>query len=95
MKACGKDMVGRRNRAMMYFLADTGTRASEMLGVMLADTDILTGECLIRSGKGRKPRFVFLGQQTRRSLRQYLKLRKDACDALWVTDDGEGALSYF
>jgi site-specific recombinase XerD len=95
MKACGKDMVGRRNRAMMYVLADTGTRASEMLGVMLADIDILTGECLIKSGKGRKPRFVFLGQIARRSLRQYLKLRHDKHPALWITQSGDGALSYW
>jgi site-specific recombinase XerD len=61
----------------MHFLIDPGVRASEMLGVKLAETDLVAGEVLIRSEKGRKPRYVFLGEQARRSLRQYLKLRTD------------------
>jgi integrase/recombinase XerD len=95
IKVCGRDMVGQRNKSMMYFLADTGARAAEMLGVMLADINVLTRECLIRSGKGRKPRYVFLGEQARRSLRQYLKLRTDKHPALWLTGADERALSYW
>ncbi|HLF73689.1 MAG TPA: tyrosine-type recombinase/integrase [Anaerolineales bacterium] len=93
--ACNKDMVGRRNKAILMFLLDTGARASEMLSVTLNDIDLITGEVLIRQGKGRKARYCFLGEVARRSLRQYLKLRNDTCKALWVTDDGEGALSYW
>lgn len=95
IKACGNDMVGHRNKAMFHFLLDTGARASEMLKLTLADVDQITGECLIRQGKGRKPRFVFLGEKSRRSLRQYLKLRKDSSHALWITESGSGALSYW
>jgi site-specific recombinase XerD len=93
--ACGMNLVGRRDKAFLYGMLDTGLRASEMLAVTLNDIDLITGEVLIRSGKGRKPRYVFLGDIARRSLRQYLKMRKDTCKALWVTDDGEGALTYW
>ena len=93
--ACGTSLVGRRDKAFLYGMLDTGLRASEMLAVTLNDIDLITGEVLIRSGKGRKPRYVFLGDIARRSLRQYLKTRKDASNALWVTDDSEGALSYW
>jgi integrase/recombinase XerD len=93
--ACGASLVGRRDKAFLYGMLDTGLRASEMLAVTLNDIDLVTGEILVRSGKGRKPRYVFLGDISRRALRQYLKMRKDTCKALWITDDGEGALSYW
>jgi site-specific recombinase XerD len=53
------------------------------------DTDILTGDVLIRKSKSRKPRTVFIGRQARRALRSYLKLREDMARALFVTDEGE------
>jgi len=77
VRACDGKMVGRRDKAAMHFLMDTGVRASEMIAVTMEDIDLMSGEVLIRAGKGRKPRFVFLGKRTRRSLRQYLKLRTD------------------
>jgi integrase/recombinase XerD len=95
IKACGNDMVGRRNKAMLHWLLDTGSRANEMLNMMLNDVSPTTGECLIRKGKGRKPRFVFLGEKARRLLRQYLKLRTDKHPSLWITESGQGALSYW
>jgi integrase/recombinase XerD len=95
IKVCGKDVIGRRNKSMLYFLMDTGTRASEMLGVRLTEIDLITGEVLIKSGKGRKPGYVFLGEKSRRSLRQYLKLRHDNSPFLWVTSSGDGGLSYW
>ena len=95
IKVCGNDMLGKRNQAMIYFLLDTGSRANEMLKVTINDVNPLTGECLIRQGKGRKPRYVFLGEKTRRSLRQYLKLRTDKHPALWIISSRDGALSYW
>jgi site-specific recombinase XerD len=53
------------------------------------DVDPITGTVLIRSGKGRKPRNVYLGDKSRRSLRKYVKQRKDDSPALWVNRFGE------
>lgn len=78
-----------RDRAILLFLLDTGVRAGELLALDKQDTDILTGDVLIRKSKSRKPRKVFIGRQARRALRSYLKLREDVARALFVTDEGE------
>jgi site-specific recombinase XerD len=44
---------------------------------------------LIHRGKGGKPRTVFLGKASRKSLRSYMKHRVDNNPSMWVTDEGE------
>lgn len=78
-----------RDTAILYALLDTGARAREFLSIDLSDVNQATGEILIRSGKGRKPRFVYLGRQSRKALRRYLKHIQDTHPALWVTRDGD------
>ena len=79
---------------MMFFLVDAGIRASELLSINIKDMNVITGEILIRQGKSRKPRYVFIGAKTRKALRAYLKTRKNENTALWVTTEGE-RLSYW
>lgn len=81
--------VGARDRAVFYALMDTGSRASELLDMNLDDLDITTGSILIRQGKGRKPRMVYLGKTSRKAVRAYLSKRRDHSPALWVTSTGE------
>jgi integrase/recombinase XerD len=98
MKACGNSLIGKRDRAILYVLLDSGVRASELLAIQLNEIDILGGQVFIRKGKGRKPRVIYLGEKSRRAVRQYLKLRKDHCPALWVTANtanGGEPLSYW
>ncbi len=92
--ACGNTLTGRRDKALMYTLLDTGLRAKELLRVRLDEISLLTGEILIAKTKSRKHRYVFLGQTSRRSIRRYLKMRKDSCPYLWVTNSGT-PLSYW
>jgi site-specific recombinase XerD len=75
-------LAGARDRAIFLCLLDTGARASEFINIDLADINPITGQILIREGKGRKPRTVFIGQKCRKALRQYLRLRKDNFPAL-------------
>jgi integrase/recombinase XerD len=89
LKTCTSDLLGCRDKAALLALLDTGARAGEFVALDLADVDLTTGAALIRSGKGRKPRTVFIGQTTRRALRAYLKLRQDDNPALWLADTGE------
>ncbi|MBI5944638.1 MAG: tyrosine-type recombinase/integrase [Chloroflexi bacterium] len=81
--------TGERDRAILLFLLDAGVRAGELLALDRQDTDILTGDVLIRKSKSRKPRTVFIGRTARRALRSYLKMREDMARALFVTDEGE------
>lgn len=89
MDTCKQDNItGARDRALILFLLDTGTRAAECLAVDVADVETGSGAVLIRQGKGRKPRTVYMGKTTRKALRAYLKLRGMEPGALWVTVTG-------
>ncbi|MEI7847433.1 MAG: tyrosine-type recombinase/integrase [Chloroflexota bacterium] len=79
------DKTGIRDKAIFLCLLDTGVRAQEFCDINLADVDLTTGNILIRMGKGRKPRTVFIGKKSRRALKSYLRLRQDKCPALFIS----------
>ena len=90
----GSALLTLRDRALLLLLLDTGARAAEVCALDLEDLDAIAGICTIRSGKGRKPRTVFLGQKARKTLRAYLKARNEieslkGLNALWVTQSGD------
>jgi len=89
LKTCQSNYAGARDKAMMLGLLDTGARAKEFLDINLEDVDMATGAVMIRQGKGRKPRMVFLGRKTIRAIRGYLRYRHDNYPALWVSTRGE------
>jgi site-specific recombinase XerD len=78
-----------RDKASLLVLLDTGMRLAEFLALNVDDVDPITGMILIRSGKGRKPRNVYLGDRSRQILRRYVKERRDYNPALWVSRSGE------
>jgi site-specific recombinase XerD len=89
IKTCKQSFAGARDRAMLMGLLDTGARAQEFLDLNLEDVELACGSVLIRQGKGRKPRTVFLGRKTIRAIRAYYRLRRDNNPALWVSVHGE------
>jgi len=89
----GRGFTDYRDKAIFYALLDTGARATEFRMMDIDDLDLAMGSILIRQGKGRKPRMVYLAQKSRQAVRAYLKTRRDGNPALWVTDEG-GRLSY-
>ncbi len=92
IKACPHNtFTGDRDAAILLCLLDTGARASEFLSVNLDDINQARGDILIRQGKGRKPRTVFIGKQSKRALRRYLNHRRDESAALWVTHPRYGS----
>lgn len=68
-----------RNEAMFSCLLDTGCRIGEFLKLNLEDIDLVTGNIFIKkeNNKNKKSRFVFLGKDSRRKLRRYLRTRPD------------------
>ena len=87
-----KEFHDLRDYVIMLFLLDTGARASELCALNLQDIDIMNGSVLIRSGKGGKPRTVFLGKKSRKALRAYLRIAVkngsfQTDSALWVTQN--------
>jgi site-specific recombinase XerD len=80
-------LVILRNRVLMALLYDTGTRISEALA--LAREDVLDGRAqkvrLTRTKNG-KPRTVFLSEETRRLIAEYVRERDhvDARDSVYA-----------
>jgi site-specific recombinase XerD len=78
-----------RNRAILWVLAETGMRASELCGLQLEDVDREQGILTVR-GKGSKPQQLPLGQNGLHALLSYLELyrpelgvcveREEACE---------------
>jgi len=74
-----------RDKAILFCLLDTGVRSGELLAINFEDVNQVSGEILIISGKGRKPRTVYIGKRSRKELRRYLKHRRDNNPALWIS----------
>lgn len=85
-----------RDAAIILALLDTGCRAAEFTALNYGDANLKTGALLVRSGKGRKPRMVFLGVTSRRALLKYIRKRGEPQDGepLFATAKG-GRFTYF
>jgi site-specific recombinase XerD len=76
------DLKDLRDRAILELLFSTGLRVSELCS-LTRDIDLNSDELSIR-GKGGKVRVVFISDQAKKFLRQYLSQRKDMDDALFI-----------
>lgn len=74
-----------RDKAILELLFSTGLRVSELCSLS-RDLDIGKDEFSIR-GKGDKVRVVFISEAARVCVRNYLDIRKDMDDALFVQID--------
>src|SRR5207302_11211290 len=76
----------RRDRALVHFLISTGCRISEAL--RLDRTDVpRQGSRLVVTGKGSKQRAVYLTDDAKAALEDYLQGREDTSMALFVNYD--------
>jgi site-specific recombinase XerD len=88
----------KRDRALVNFLISTGCRISEALSLDRSDIPG-HGNRLVVTGKGSKQRSVYLTDDARAALDDYLLARTDTCLALFlnydrsITDDGERRLT--
>lgn len=71
-----------RDKAILELLFSTGLRVSELCSLD-NDIDLHSDEFSIR-GKGGKVRVVFLSDEAKEAVKNYLALRKDMSDALFV-----------
>jgi len=70
-----ESIFGARDTAMLLFLVDSATRASELARLRIGDVTLQTGLALVARGKGNKTRAVTVGEQTRQAMRRYAVLR--------------------
>ena len=76
-----------RGKANLALLFSTGLRVSELCSLK-NDLDLNSDSFSIR-GKGGKVRIVFLSDEAKDAVKNYLKLRKDMSDALFVPVSSE------
>ncbi len=79
----GGDLRSLRDRAILETLFSTGLRLSELCGLP-RNIDLKRGEISVR-GKGDKLRVVFLSDDAKRTLKDYLDKRQDTEEALFVS----------
>ena len=73
-----------RDLAMIDILASTGMRVGELVLLNKKDISFYDRECKVL-GKGNKERIVYFDARTKIHLQEYLNIRKDDNDALFVS----------
>ncbi len=79
-------IIKKRDKAILELLFSTGLRVSELVGLKKEQINLKKDEFTVR-GKGNKPRVVFLSNQAKYWLKQYLEARKDVSPHLFVSHD--------
>jgi len=90
IQACGDSFEGRRNRALVSLLADSGLRISEALRLRIEDVRFGERTLAVRGGKGQKDGMGFFGAETAHALRAWLGMRKDAAPEDYLFTDRVG-----
>jgi len=90
LRACSDTFEGRRNRALIALLADSGLRISEALHLRIEDVNFATRSISVRGGKGGKDGVGFFGAETTQYLRAWLGRRRESTpeDYLFVDRGG-------
>jgi integrase/recombinase XerC len=79
LAVCAPDTFeGRRNRALVALLADSGLRISEALWLRVEDLSFANRTVNVRAGKGQKDGVGFFGAEAATHLRSWLAKRRDA-----------------
>jgi len=83
-------LIQLRDKAILEMLFSTGLRVSELAGLKRDSINLKEEEFTVR-GKGDKPRVVFLSNQSRYWVREYLNRRGDVEPHLLVSHDRAGS----
>jgi len=88
--------LGLRDRAIIEVFYSTGIRRSELASLRLCDLDLARGILAVRQGKGRKDRFVPIGERAVAWVAAYLREARPQLapladnGALFLSSDGSG-----
>lgn len=78
----GSTLKDLRDKAILELLFSTGLRVSELCSLN-SDIDLTSEELSIR-GKGNKVRVVFISDDAKNAVKNYLTARKDMSDSLFI-----------
>lgn len=92
----GRDLISRRDTAIIRLIWDTGCRLAEIAHLTVDDVD-LDLDVLHIVAKGRRPRTVPFGPKAGQALSRYLRVRASDRHAshprLWLAEKGKGPLT--
>jgi len=86
LQAKNPSIIKKRDRAILETLFSTGLRVSELADLKIDSINLKKDEFTVR-GKGDKPRIVFLSNQAKYWISEYLKMRKDTNPYLFISHD--------
>ncbi len=82
-----KKLIRLRDKAILETLFSTGLRVSELVKLKTEDVNLDRGEFNV-IGKGKKSRIVFLSDEAKLAIENYLNARKDNSPALFFRHSG-------
>lgn len=80
--------TGLRNACLLTVMLDAGLRAAEVLHVHIHEIDWKRGKILVKQGKGKKDRVLWLHESAMEKLRQWKTTRKNQTALLFTTNQG-------
>lgn len=89
-------MNSTRDAAIVLALLDTGCRCTEFLTLKVGDVDPVSGQVIVRQGKGQRDHVTFLGEKARMAMTEYLSERPKPAphEPVWITDYGDGLTNW-
>ncbi|MGE5483695.1 MAG: tyrosine-type recombinase/integrase [Ignavibacteriales bacterium] len=81
--------TGLRNLCLLRLMLNAGLRAAEVLNVKTRDLNWNTGKLIVRQGKGKKDRVLWLGEDDLALLARWREGRRAQSDLLFTTLAGE------
>jgi site-specific recombinase XerD len=92
----GRDLLSRRDTAIIRVIWDTGARLSEVANLTLDDVD-LDGDAIHVLGKGRRARVIPFSPKTGQAIARYIRSRQtdrwSKHERLWLAEKGKGPLT--
>lgn len=82
----GEGLIALRDKAIIEMLFSTGLRVSELATLKQESINLKKDEFTVK-GKGNKHRVVFLSDDARNAMKNYLAARKDTSPYLFVSHD--------
>ena len=80
------EIIRKRDKAILELFFATGLRVSELCKLKIENVNLKKDEFTVR-GKGSKLRVVFLSEQAKRAIEEYLKSRLDTNPFLFISHD--------
>lgn len=80
------EIIGKRDKAILELFFSTGLRVSELCKLKIENINLKKNEFTVR-GKGSKLRVVFLSDEAKKWLGEYLKSRPDMNPYLFISHD--------